>query len=82
MPCLVHATLWTLAVGLFTGWSCCVLLLLWQAHFWQDRTNVVGYWMELIGQHEFRSGACAPWSIIVVDNVWHILTLFAVWRFW
>ena len=22
-----------------------------------------------------------PWSIIVVDNVWHILTLWAVWRF-
>jgi hypothetical protein len=22
-----------------------------------------------------------PWSIIVVDNVWHIVTLWAVWKF-
>jgi hypothetical protein len=22
-----------------------------------------------------------PWSIIVVDNVWHLVTIWAVWRF-
>ncbi len=29
----------------------------------------------------FLTGPCAPWSGIVVDNVWHILTIWAVWKF-
>ena len=36
--------------------------------------------------HDIRNSAgiragLGPWSIIVVDNVWHIVTIWAVWRF-
>lgn len=85
--CAIHALIWTCAVMGFAGWfeytSRCVWVfaILLLTHYWQDRTNIIAWWMDLIGQKQFRTGICAPWSIIVVDNVWHILTIWAVWRF-
>lgn len=79
--CAVHCVLWTLVVCAFAGWwAWWVPPVLFAAHFAQDRTNVIAWWMDTVGQRQFRTGPCAPWSIIVVDNVWHIVTLFAVWR--
>jgi len=88
LPLLVHVVLWTLSVIVFTGW----ILLEWPkfmlvvsilafTHAVQDHTDIVSKWMNLIGQKQFRTGPCAPWSIIVVDNVWHIVTLWFVWKF-
>lgn len=63
------------------GWfSWRVAAVLFVTHFIQDRTNIIRWWMSLIGQEKFATGPCAPWSIIVVDNVWHIVTIWAVWR--
>lgn len=87
VPCFVHCTLWATSVFLFAGWFhsqpkyALAFLILWATHFFQDHTNVISWWMDLIGQHQFRIGPCAPWSMIVVDNVWHIVTLWAVWKF-
>lgn len=79
--CAVHCVLWTLAVCAFAGWwQPWVVVALFAAHFAQDRTTVINWWMDAIGQRAFRIGPCAPWSAIVVDNVWHIVTLFVVWR--
>lgn len=79
--CVVHCFLWSTAVCLFAGWGLLPWLSLFLTHFAQDHANVVAWWMDLIGQHQFRTGPCAPWSIIVVDNVWHIVTIWAVWEF-
>lgn len=80
--CGIHCALWTLAVCLFAGWhNWIITLILFFTHFAQDRTNIINWWMDRIGQHQFRVGPCAPWSMIVVDNVWHIVTIWAVWRF-
>lgn len=71
----------------FAGWNGCnwhialIAAILLATHFAQDRTNIIARWMDVIGQKQFRTGPCAPWSMIVVDNVWHIVTLWAVWRF-
>lgn len=83
LPCAVHCGLWTLAVCVFAGWwACWVPLVLFAAHFAQDRTGLVVWWMTRVNrQAQFVSGPCAPWSIIVVDNVWHIVSLYAVARF-
>jgi hypothetical protein len=85
LACLIHATAWACAVCNFAGWTrdhpmpFVVLLIV---HFWQDRTGVVVWWMTKVNrQQQFVSGPCAPWSVIVVDNVWHIVSLWAVWRF-
>lgn len=88
--CWTHCALWTTSVCLFSGWfgwrdplrhECLLFAVLFAAHFAQDRTNVITWWMKKIGQAQFATPPCAPWSIIVVDNVWHIVTLWAVWRF-
>ena len=78
--CLVHCLLWATSVCLFSGWGWWAFFILFATHFIQDRTNIVFWWMSLIGQKQFASGVCAPWSVIVVDNVWHIVTIFAVWK--
>jgi hypothetical protein len=80
--CAVHCAIWTLAVCVAASWwSPLVIALLFVTHFAQDHTNVVAWWMDTVGQKQFRTGPCAPWSSIVVDNVWHILalTLIARW---
>lgn len=79
--CGVHCTIWTASVCLFAGWdNYYAILFLMITHMIQDRTNIVRWWMSLVGQDKFATGPCAPWSIIVVDNVWHILAIWFVDR--
>lgn len=84
IPCVVHCMLWTASVTCFAGWwSVWAASILYTTHFIQDGTQIVVWWMTLKwkDQSEFAKSPCGPWSIIVVDNVWHIVTLWAVWRF-
>lgn len=79
-PCVVHCTLWTVAVMFLANWWVWwVPLVLFGTHFIQDHTTIVAKWMRMIGQGKnFMQPPLAPWSFIVVDNVWHILTLAAI----
>lgn len=80
--CIIHCTLWTLAVSFFAGWWGAPSFVLFLAHYAQDRTGVIVWWMTKVNrQQQFVTGPCAPWSVIVVDNVWHVVSLWAVWRF-
>lgn len=92
--CCIHAWLWTLSVIIFTGWwTLGVASVLFLTHFFQDHTNIITKWMQLIGQKNFMKSdefdltdmrvipRLGPWSIIVVDNVWHLVTIWLVWRF-
>ena len=88
MACVVHCCLWSMSVILFSGWyrashllAVCVVLFL--THYLQDRTQVVVWWMRLKwkSQEKFCQPPMAPWSIIVVDNVWHIVALWAIGTF-
>ena len=80
--CFVHCWLWAGMVCGFAGWwSYPIFSLLFVLHYAQDRTSIIARWMSAIGQEQFRTGPCAPWSIIVVDNVWHIVALWAVWKY-
>ena len=47
-------------------------------HYAIDRTNFVMWFMVAKGQDKFAGPPCAPWSIIVVDNILHILWIAAV----
>lgn len=87
--CMVHCMIWAAVVMAFAGWHSFELpksRLIWGillvTHFFQDHTNIIMYWMTKVNrQQQFATGPCAPWSIIVVDNVWHIVTIWCVWRF-
>lgn len=82
MACWTHSAIWALSVCLFAGWSGWAEVLLMLAHFAQDRTNVIAWWMTRVNRQEkFLAPPCGPWSAIVVDNVWHIVTLFIVSKF-
>lgn len=87
LHCAVHCAIWTACVCLAAGWmpantynQITAQFILFALHFAQDRTQVIAWWMDTIGQKKFRTGPCAPWSIIVVDNVWHIVTIALVAR--
>lgn len=79
--CAVHCVIWATCVCLFAGWSLYAWAPLFLMHFIQDRTQIVMLWMTRINsQRAFATGPCAPWSIIVVDNVWHVVQIWAVWK--
>ena len=79
VTCAVHCLIWTTCVCLFAWWPWWAGLILFVEHFAQDRWNLIAWHMDKIGQRGFRTGPCAPWSAIVVDNVFHILAIWAVW---
>lgn len=86
--CFFHCFVWTTSVMLFglpwstnmrwTGGS--IFLILIVTHYIQDRTDIIRKWMIWNGQEKFATGTHSPWSIVVVDNVWHIVTIYAVWK--
>ncbi len=84
-PCLVHVSFYTFAVMLFTWlgqfagyepWPWWAALVVFIPHFLIDRTNVVKWSMDHKGQKNFAVPPMAPWSIIAVDNTWHLVCLF------
>ena len=81
VACGLHCLLYTLAIALFTFWW----MPLWgyvacyAIHFVIDRFKLARLWMiHVSGQEYFATGPLAPWSIIVVDNTFHLLTLAAI----
>lgn len=76
-PCLVHCTIYAAMIASFTGWPIWAVLLTFVLHFIQDRTRIINLFMELNGQSEFLKPPLGPWSIIVVDNCFHLLFLWA-----
>jgi hypothetical protein len=78
--CAFHCLLWTLSVILVAGWwrHWWVWPVLFITHFIQDRGPLVRKWMHLAGQDSFAGPPLGPWSIIVVDNVLHIVVLACV----
>ena len=81
IACAVHVAIWTACVCVCAGWTGSVLagFVLAITHFVQDRTTIIRKWMFFIGQEQFATGPCAPWSMIVVDNVWHIVVITVLW---
>lgn len=88
-PCVVHCFLWTCSIMMFTGWGrhqgwwgWIIMAALFVPHFIQDRTQIIGWMMSREWyQPKFSQPPMAPWSLVVVDNVWHIVGIWAVWKF-
>lgn len=85
--CAVHCLVWTVCVLAFSGVifqhgmrPVVAFWILFATHFLQDRTQIISWYMDLIGQKSFRL-SLAPWSGIFVDNVWHIVAIWVVWTF-
>lgn len=77
--CAVHCVLWTGCVCMFSWWyHPIVIAWLFGTHFAIDRTTFVRRWMTWNDQESFATGALSPWSIVVVDQIFHLLTLLVV----
>jgi hypothetical protein len=80
LACTVHCLLYTLAVWACTFWwmPWWGLLVCFAVHWPIDRFRLAKRWMMATGQRKFAEGLLSPWSVIVVDNTWHLLTLFLI----
>lgn len=70
--CAVHILAYMIPF-LFCGLAWWQLALIAVQHFAQDRTGFIMWLMKVKGSEKFATGPCAPWSIIVTDNVVHIV---------
>lgn len=69
---MIHAWCYILPF-FFTGASIWQLQLIGIQHLLQDRTNFIVWLMKVKGSAKFAEPPMAPWSIIVTDNIIHIL---------
>lgn len=74
----MHCFLYTMCIASCTGWPLLALAVVFALHFAQDRTGFVRWWMHTAGQDAFAEPPLAPWSIIVVDNVMHLVVLWVI----
>ncbi|NIA19527.1 MAG: DUF3307 domain-containing protein [Xanthomonadaceae bacterium] len=54
------------------------LALIAVQHFAQDRSGFITWFLQTTGKREMTEAPMAPWSIIVVDNSFHLAWITAV----
>ena len=72
LVCLLHVMLYLIPF-LFSSLPWWKLGLIGLQHFIQDRTNIVVWFIKFKGGQQFCLPPMAPWSIIVTDNVIHVV---------
>jgi len=75
--CSFHVLLYSIPFA-FTGLLWWQVGLIFVQHLIQDRTRFVVWFMRVIGKREFLQPPFAPWSIILIDNLLHILWIAVV----
>lgn len=83
VACTLHCILYTLAVWAFSFWwmPWWGLLVCFGLHWPIDRFKLASWWMQNVsGQAVFAGKAhpLYPWSVVLIDNTGHLLTLFAI----
>jgi len=78
LPCLLHCLLYALAVWLFTGWPAWALGVVVASHFVVDRTGLVLAFMRVTDHGRFAAPPLGPWSVILTDNIFHLLVLYGL----
>ena len=78
--CLLHVLSYMVPF-LLCGLTSLQLSLIAVQHYIIDRTNFVLWFMDWKGSESFARGPCAPWSVIVMDNIIHILWIYFVVNF-
>lgn len=78
--CTLHCALYTSACLLTCFWflSWWAYLVIFATHWPIDRYRLARLYMKYTNKEEFATGPLAPWSVIVIDNVFHIIVLYVV----
>jgi hypothetical protein len=69
---LVHVSCYLIPF-LFTPLSLWQLALIGVQHYWQDRSNFVSWYCNIMGKKEFLGPPFSPSSYILMDNLFHII---------
>ena len=72
--CAIHILTYMIPF-LFTGLKWWQLTAIAVEHFLQDRTSIITWIMKIKGSGKFATAPMAPWSIIITDNIFHILSI-------
>lgn len=72
LACLLHVICYLIPF-MFTKLSYLAILVIGIEHFIQDRTTIVTKLMILTGSEDFTKPPMSPWSVIIVDNILHVL---------
>jgi hypothetical protein len=85
IACAVHSIIYTLCVWAFTWlggnlWPAWALAIIYVTHFCLDRWKFMPWWFKMANKPIFGAPPMAPWSYIVVDNIFHILVLYILWK--
>jgi hypothetical protein len=75
--CALHI-FWYMMPFYFCGLTWWQLALIAGQHYAQDRTHFVAWYMENLGHRDFAKPPMAPWSIILTDNLFHIIWIYIV----
>lgn len=81
LACTVHCLCYTLAVALCSFWwmPWWGYLVTFGLHWPIDRFRLARRWMiHVSGQKSFATGPLAPFSVIIVDNTFHLATLMVI----
>lgn len=79
--CLIHVVWYLVAFALLCNFTWVQLTLIGVQHFFQDRYNFVKWSMLKMGKKDF-SEKLGPWSIIVVDNIYHLTWIYFIQKIW
>jgi hypothetical protein len=93
LPCLVHCTLYAIAVSLLTNQSWIMFCVAFFAHYPLDRSDLVENWMQLIGTTTFKTAELIedmsvqqmrklfiPLVYVGIDNAFHLACMLSMIR--
>lgn len=80
LACLLHVATYMLPF-LFTSFSPLQLLCIAIQHFIQDRTTMVEWFMNHTGKRHFAQAPHTPWSLVIIDFIFHILAISLIEKF-
>lgn len=78
LVCLLHVCFYIIPFIIFCSFNWLQLLLIAAEHYIQDRTNIVYQFMIITGRKNFASKPFTPWSIFLIDGIFHILFILLI----
>lgn len=79
LACVVHCIIYSLPFLLIA--TPLQVSFIFLAHFLIDRWYFVKWYMNIYGQKQFAKPPTAPWSIILVDNTFHLISNYLILYF-
>ena len=76
ITCFVHCA--TYSIPFLIICNPLQVLFIFLFHFAIDRTNFIKWFMTNTGKEEFMKPPMSPWSIIITDNVFHLITNYLI----